>query len=359
MKNSNETRRRIRNITLALLATLWGWGCLEQQLPTENSTVSNIFEAEAMPASTPTTVISPEQPTVSSESTPLLTHLTFDTQVPEPVQCGSDDDCPGPFACVDGECRGCRANGVCALLGGVCDRDTNRCFQPDDCQYNGALCQAPTLHCVTNPDGGSHCIECMVDAHCPFGQTCHWDSESNVGFCESPLSCFAADRCEPCVETGECDPPPGIDCSIPTACSADAVCDLSSFSCIPFECDDDDMFARTQTDVGAAPIQPGTYEGLSICPRSVDRYVFAITEGSTVDIRIESEGGQVGAVLESPSPSLIGFPVRRADDHTRRLNLDAFPPTLVHEDSFAVLRVWSIGGIDAALYDLSLSVASQ
>ena len=271
--------------------------------------------------------------------------------------CLTDAQCPGPFGCVDNECQGCVEEGVCPFSGGICDTETGRCIQPDDCQYNSELCMAPTGVCVSDTEGGSHCVPCVTDGHCPGGQICDWNPETNSGQCMASDDCFATGRCDFCVQTGECDAPPGSVCLNPSACANGMTCDPNSFLCTRVECDDVDAFAAIQSDVGAAPLQRGEYSGLTVCPRNHDRFVFNVQPGDWVQISLSSEvGAEVGLVVEHPG---FGRSFPALHDHERQqrvITFESFPEELVWEGNHGMLRVWPVGELEGAAYSLSVEV---
>lgn len=128
---------------------------------------------------------------------------------------------PGPPACNDQNCYGCRE-----CVSGVCTPNPNElCYNhTDEC-----------LASVCNPDGGcSYPFDCRVnDGCCGYGQQCNQTS----GQCECDASLCCGVECPGCqeCENGVCTRNPA-NCYDHTADCLASVCDADGGCSYPFDC---------------------------------------------------------------------------------------------------------------------------
>jgi len=168
------------------------------------------------------------------------------------VECLANDDCPFG-TCVEGAC----AAGDCSS-DADCD-DDDICTGVETCTNEGVCTDPVNLECLELCDPLLGCVECLINADCPFG-TCSGPGECLDGGCIGDADCNDQNICtgvETCTAEGECTEPDDLEC--PEACDSNLGCvecltnaDCDFGTCIEgacaagdcssnADCDDDDV----------------------------------------------------------------------------------------------------------------------
>lgn len=193
------------------------------------------------------------------------------------VACSSDSGCPGGFICGDNlRCiAGCRSDGRACKQGQYCR------VQPGD-------------------TFGQCMPQCILDTDCPFGQRCELQNERAV--CQLEDTCESDDNCradEVCVDA-VCTQPP---CASNNDCPNAQVCNRSTGNCLEFICNED-IFAPNHTAATAAPLAPGTYSQLTLCPE--DWFSIDVRSNDAVRFRINhSDDADIDAYLFDADGNLL------------------------------------------------------
>lgn len=193
------------------------------------------------------------------------------------VACSSDSGCSGGFICGDNlRCiAGCRSDGRACKQGQYCR------VQPGD-------------------TFGQCMPQCILDTDCPFGQRCELQNERAV--CQLEDTCESDDNCradEVCVDA-VCTQPP---CASNNDCPNAQVCNRSTGNCLEFICNED-IFAPNHTAATAAPLAPGTYSQLTLCPE--DWFSIDVRSNDAVRFRINhSDDSDIDAYLFDADGNLL------------------------------------------------------
>ena len=79
---------------------------------------------------------------------------------------------------------------------------------------------------------------------------------------------------------------------------------------------EDDTFEPNDSSESPAPLDPGSYDDLQICPRDDDWFAVQVDQGEIIDLLVlfDHNAGDIDVSLRDPSGALIGFSVDTDDD---------------------------------------------